>query len=152
MHLTELGERLKRLAARMGKVPPQRRNVAAVALGLAAGSTVAAAILLNQPLAPNVSSPASQNSGLQQAGEQSTAGQPATQALASLPLARIERQALGKLPPPEPPRQVLALPLTRVSVEAARPAIIQRTVAIARGGGTAVGGAVGGAVLSLHLN
>ena len=133
MHLTELGERLKRLAARMGKVPPQRRNVAAVALGLAAGSTVAAAILLNQPLAPNVSSPASQNSGLQQAGEQSTAGQPATQALASLPLARIERQALGKLPPPEPPRQVLALPLTRVSVEAARPAIIQRTVAIARG-------------------
>jgi murein DD-endopeptidase MepM/ murein hydrolase activator NlpD len=135
VHLTELGERLKRLAARVGKLPPQRRSVAAVTLGLVAGITLALAILVNQPLAPKVQPGAWQEAAQQQVGDRPTAGQPASPAMASLPLARIERRPLAKLPPPEPeaPRQAIALPLTRVSVEAARPAIIQRTVAIARG-------------------
>ena len=123
MHLTVFRGELRRLLASadkaFGSTSGQRRNAAAVAVGLMVGSVVALTILAEPPETALKNTPSGQDT--------------TNQMLASLPLTGIEQKALTDLPPAEAPLQGLALPLTKVSVEAARPTIIQRTVSIAPG-------------------
>ncbi len=123
MHLTVFRSELRRLLASadkaFGSTSGQRRNAAAVAVGLMVGSVVALTILAEPPETALKNTPSGQDT--------------TNQMLASLPLTGIEQKALTDLPPAEAPLQGLALPLTKVSVEAARPTIIQRTVSIAPG-------------------
>ncbi len=105
MHNVGWLESLKGMAAFASRPPSTRRNVAAVFLALSAGCAIAAAIVVHQPEPPTT---------------------PAN--------ARHETlQAAKMAAPSHAPGQSLALPLTRISVEAAPPTIIERNVEIARG-------------------
>jgi murein DD-endopeptidase MepM/ murein hydrolase activator NlpD len=102
-------ENLKRLAALASRPPSTRRNVAAVVLGLLGGVAIAAVIVVQPPVSE------------------------ITIPWDTLPDAKIRaaQDVMAAAPPAN--SLALALPLTRISIVAAPPTIIERNVEIAPG-------------------